>query len=295
MQLGSKATTFHQHTNMRISFFQARGNVLDWKIEGENPDVRPLRNVSKGAHLRADAANCFYPIFVKDKKIIGFGDVCADDFHPGAMNVQRSDGVLEVYPIARLVKVLRLESYEDALHNTFSDSNIERLSERGKAYRQGVGDEEYRIRYLVKLPLEASDSMLSLAKLEHPFEYTIETLSDYGPKVQTVDLVETFNWLCGLRVKRDVTWVNKADKTGRNKEGRLYRAIYGTDREGKERVLVVWRDMTGLDPVKDREFLEAKGREVGPFEKRWVNGDSTAKDFASLDLLFKRLMAGGET
>jgi adenine-specific DNA-methyltransferase len=194
----------------------------------------------------------------------------------------------------RLVKVLRLESYEDALHNTFSDSNIERLSGREKAYRQVVGDEEYRIRYLVKLPLEASDSMLSLAKLEHPFDYTIETLSDYGSKAQTVDLVETFNWLYGLRVRRFFTWVNKDDKTNRNKEGRLYRAVLGTDREGKKRVLVVWRDMTGLDPVKDREFLETKAKEIGPFEEQWVNGDSAAKGFASLDALFKRLMAGGE-
>jgi len=63
----------------------------------------------------------------------------------------------------------------------------------------------------------------------------------------------------------------------------------------KKRVLVVWRDMTGLDPVKDREFLEAKAKEVGPFEEQWVNGDSAAKGFASLDALFKRLMAGDET
>src|SRR5690606_12549227 len=47
------------------------------------PDVRPLRNVSSGKnHLRESAANCFYPIYVKDSKIIGFGDVCDDDFHP---------------------------------------------------------------------------------------------------------------------------------------------------------------------------------------------------------------------
>ena len=195
----------------------------------------------------------------------------------------------------RLVKVLRLESYEDALHNTFSDSNIERLSEREKAYQKVVGDEEYRIRYLVKLPLEASDSMLSLARLEHPFDYTIETLSDYGSKAQTVDLVETFNWLYGLRVRRFSTWVNKDDKTNKDKEGRFYRAVLGTDREGKKRVLVVWRDMTGLDPIKDREFLEAKAKEIGPFEEQWVNGDSAAKGFASLDALFKRLMAGDET
>ena len=195
----------------------------------------------------------------------------------------------------RLVKVLRLESYEDALHNTFSDSNIERLSGREKAFRQVVGDEEYRIRYLVKLPLEASDAMLNLSKLEHPFDYTIKTLSDYGSKAQTVDLVETFNWLYGLRVKRILTWANEKDKIGKNKEGRLYRAILGTDRDGKKRILVVWRDMTGLDPVKDREFLEVKAKEGGPFEEQWVNGESAAKDFASLDPLFKRLMTGDET
>ena len=195
----------------------------------------------------------------------------------------------------RLVKVLRLESYEDALHNTFSDSNIGLLSEREKAYQKVVGDEEYRIRYLVKLPLEASDSMLSLAKLEHPFDYAIETLSDYGSKSQTVDLVETFNWLYGLRVRRFFTWLNKGDKTNKDKGGRFYRAVSGTDREGKKRVLVVWRDMTGLDPVKDREFLETKAKEIGPFEEQWVNGDSAAKGFASLDALFKRLMAGDET
>ena len=194
----------------------------------------------------------------------------------------------------RLVKVLRLESYEDALHNTFSDSNIERLSEREKAYQKVVGDQEYRIRYLVKLPLESSDSMLSLVRLEHPFDYAIETLSDYGSKSQTVDLVETFNWLYGLRVRQVLTWVNKGDKTNKDKEGRRYRAVSGTDREGKKRVLVVWRDMTGFDPVKDREFLEAKAIEIGPFEERWVNGDSAAKEFASLDALFKRLMTGGE-
>ena len=194
----------------------------------------------------------------------------------------------------RLVKVLRLESYEDALHNTFSDTSVGRVSEKEKAVKKLVGDEAYRIRYLVKLPLDASDSMLNLAKLEHPFDYTIDVLNDFGPKTQHVDLVETFNWLYGLRVRRVFTWENPKDKTPRAKKGRLYRATTGIDREGKKRILVVWRDMTGLDPVKDREFLEARAAEIGPFEEQWINGDTAAKGFASLDGIFKRLMAGGE-
>jgi adenine-specific DNA-methyltransferase len=64
------------------------------------PDVRPLRNVSSGKnHLRESAANCFYPILVKGNKIIGFEDVCKDEFHPKSINIKREDGTIEIYPI----------------------------------------------------------------------------------------------------------------------------------------------------------------------------------------------------
>lgn len=57
-----------------------------------------LRNWG-GESLREDAANCFYPIYVKDNEIIGFGDVCEDDFHPASSNILRDDGIIEIYPI----------------------------------------------------------------------------------------------------------------------------------------------------------------------------------------------------
>ncbi|MFN5310149.1 MAG: DNA methyltransferase [Candidatus Kapaibacterium sp.] len=70
------------------------------KTRESEPDIRPLRNVSSGKdHLRESAANCFFPIYVKDGKIIGFGDVSDDDFHPSSINIKREDGVIEVYPI----------------------------------------------------------------------------------------------------------------------------------------------------------------------------------------------------
>lgn len=69
------------------------------KREDEGADVRPLRDVSTGNHLRVDAANCFYPVFVKDGEIIGFGDVSNESFHPDSANVIREDGILEIYPI----------------------------------------------------------------------------------------------------------------------------------------------------------------------------------------------------
>ena len=62
-------------------------------------DTRTFRDNSGNNNLRTDAANCFYPIFVKDGLIVGFGDVCPDEYHPEMRNIQLSDGVIAVYPI----------------------------------------------------------------------------------------------------------------------------------------------------------------------------------------------------
>ena len=51
-----------------------------------------------GTSSRSLAKNCFYPIIVKDGKIIGYGDVCPDDFHPNSQNVTKGDTTY-IYPI----------------------------------------------------------------------------------------------------------------------------------------------------------------------------------------------------
>ena len=73
--------------------------VIELERRRNNPDIRPLRDVSQGNHLREDAANCFYPIYVRDNAVVGFGDVCPDSFHPDSANIQCDDGIIEVYPI----------------------------------------------------------------------------------------------------------------------------------------------------------------------------------------------------
>ena len=70
---------------------QYRENPTEW-------DKRGLRDVTGDDSLRTAGKTCFYPILIKDNSIIGFGDVCDDDYHP-AVNVIRDDGVIEVYPI----------------------------------------------------------------------------------------------------------------------------------------------------------------------------------------------------
>lgn len=61
-------------------------------------DQRGLRDVTGDSSLRKAGKTCFFPIFVKDGKVIGFGDVCDDLYHP-QMNEEMEDGVIAVYPI----------------------------------------------------------------------------------------------------------------------------------------------------------------------------------------------------
>ncbi len=74
-------------------------NSIALEDREHNPDIRPLRDVSTGNHLRVDAKNCFYPILVKEGLVVGFGDVSPDDFHPESANIEKENGIIEIYPI----------------------------------------------------------------------------------------------------------------------------------------------------------------------------------------------------
>ena len=154
---------------------------------------------------------------------------------------------------------------------------------KAAAFQGALGAESYRLHYLARLPLEASPSMLQTSCLDHPFNYALEILTDDGAEARMVDLVETFNWLLGLDVQRVRRWEH---------EKREYLAVMGRDRASK-RVLVVWRDATGLDPKAERAFLDKQVATLtkdAPFDRMLINGDSATPGFESLDAIFKQLM-----
>jgi adenine-specific DNA-methyltransferase len=64
-------------------------------------DTKPasFRDWGKETSKRESAKTCFYPIYVKNEKVIGFGEVCEKDFHPKSANLLKEDGVVEVYPV----------------------------------------------------------------------------------------------------------------------------------------------------------------------------------------------------
>ena len=76
-------------------------SILPEERPDETADIRPFMNGAKGKsgnYLRATGALTFYPILVKDNKIIGFGDVCDSDFHPES-RVINNNGIYYVFPI----------------------------------------------------------------------------------------------------------------------------------------------------------------------------------------------------
>jgi len=75
---------------------KGKKSIQTMEIAEESRTWDPLRNWG-GESKRSDAANCFYPIKVKDGIIVGFGDVPSDDEHP-ERNVQVGDE-LWIYPI----------------------------------------------------------------------------------------------------------------------------------------------------------------------------------------------------
>lgn len=80
--------------------FQGRNTLgLETRTDESEWDTRTFRDNSGNSNLRTDAKNCFYPIYVKDNVIVGFGDVCPDSFHPANRNITQEDGTIEIYPI----------------------------------------------------------------------------------------------------------------------------------------------------------------------------------------------------
>lgn len=86
------------YTNEYVLFVYPSGGkvIADRKLSAEEVDWSQFRNWG-GESLRTDAKNCFYPVVVKDGNVVGFGEVCADDFHPAQTEVR--NGKAYVYPI----------------------------------------------------------------------------------------------------------------------------------------------------------------------------------------------------
>ena len=173
----------------------------------------------------------------------------------------------------RIVKVIRLESYEDALNNIAFDD---------PTGQQAMQFEDYLLQYMLKWETRHSETLLNVENLTKPFSYQLHIHRDGETRAQAVDLPETFAYLLGLNVrKRQV--INDSD--------RRYLIYRGATREGRK-VAVIWRETEGWkdkDYTRDKVFVAAQQLTEG-VDDVYVNGDSYIPGARALEPLFKARM-----
>jgi adenine-specific DNA-methyltransferase len=124
-----------------------------------------------------------------------------------------------------------------------------------------------------------SPTRLTTQKFQTPFTYKIKTINGTEEKEQTVDLVETFNYLLGLKVSKIRTF---------NDDQGLYHVVYGKRKNGN--TVIIWRGTQNLDLEKDKNFIEEKILSGNNYDLIFVNGDSYVKNARPIEPEFKRLM-----
>jgi adenine-specific DNA-methyltransferase len=171
----------------------------------------------------------------------------------------------------RVVKCVRLESYEDALNNiAFSNGS-----------QQAMRFDDYALTYMLDFETRGSETLLSVDRLSSPFSYKLHVYDDGETKEKPVDLAETFSFLIGLRIKSR-------------------RVLYDGDRRylvyrgmaAEKNTCVIWRDTKDWGQPefdRDRQFVSQQQLTDGA-EVVLVNCDSLIPNAQSLDPVFKRLM-----
>ena len=184
-------------------------------------------------------------------------------------------------PSSQLVKVLRLESYEDSLANL-------RITPRSTAQGELVEGndavrEDYMLRYVMNAETVGSPSLLNVQAFAHPFEYKLNAAADTvgETKEVNVDLVETFNWLLGLRVHTTDVIRGFHVITGR---------LPGPGNgDNGSKALVIWRDISENPNAKLDEFFNKQAYNTldQEFDVVYVNGDNNLQNLKKDDQTWK--------
>lgn len=212
--------------------------------------------------------------------------------------------------LSRCVKVLRLESYEDALNNLEPrlTSTQKDLIDLSKSAGQSSLKEQYLLRYMLDVETCGSQSLLNVAAFSDPTAYKLKVKrpgSDESREVN-VDLLETFNWLIGLTVRHIAAPQSFSAAFRRDEEKRLrldgrlrqddagpwwFRTVDGVTPDGRK-ALVIWRKLTGdaeqdnlvLDEWFTRQGYSTKDYE---FDLIYVNGDNNLENLRQPDETWK--------
>ena len=172
----------------------------------------------------------------------------------------------------RIVKYIRLESFEDALNNIeFAEAGTQRA----------MALEDYVIKYMLQWETRDSATLLNVEQLSRPFDYKLATYANGNGGTERADVAETFNYLLGLRVRTRKVFYD---------DERKY-LVYRGKADGQETV-IVWRETAGWEPEdyrRDQQFLDAEKVAEGA-DVVYANGVCFLAGAKALEPLFKERM-----
>jgi adenine-specific DNA-methyltransferase len=211
----------------------------------------------------------------------------------------------------RIMKVVRLESYEDALNNLETQRTDTQRTLLDAAEAQGPDGlkEQYLLRYMLDVETRGSQSLLNVQAFQDPTAYKLKVKrpgSDESREVN-VDLIETFNWLIGLTVRHfaaprtfNAAFYRDSEKRLCLKDKRLaqdpagpwwFRTVTGTTPDSRK-TLVIWRKLTG-NPEEDNLVLDTWFEKQGYSSKDseldliYVNGGNNLENLKTPDDTWK--------
>jgi adenine-specific DNA-methyltransferase len=218
----------------------------------------------------------------------------------------------------RIMKVVRLESYEDALNNLEprrSDTQSDLLTSQQAQGADGLR-EQYLLRYWLDVETRGSQSLLNIGAFTDPTAYRLKVKRPGSEETRevNVDLLETFNWLIGLTVETIAAPLTVSAEFIRDDDpdlpkenprrllldGRIresedgpwwFRTVTGTTPDGRK-TLVIWRKLTGeteqdnlvLDEWFKKQGYSSKDSE---FDLIYVNGDNNLENLRQPDDTWK--------
>lgn len=177
--------------------------------------------------------------------------------------------------ISHCYKYLRLESYEDTLNNLVLQSDPIR---DGAIEASTSLKEDYLLHYMLDVESKGSQSLLNIDAFNDPTSYTLKVKKPGSDEYieKAVDLIETFNYLLGLRLEHlnepqtfdaaftrlrdpdlpqdqetklildgDLKQATEGKWWIRKLEGWVPKNPYSPNDGLKEKVLIVWRKLTG--------------------------------------------------
>jgi adenine-specific DNA-methyltransferase len=227
--------------------------------------------------------------------LVEMGDHFENALKPRIKKVIYSKDWRDGKPVSRegsshMFKYIRLESYEDALNNL----QLKRTQSQQELLDQNDPlREQYMLSYMLDVESAGSASLLNIAAFTNPFNYRMNIARGNETKETVVDLVETFNWLLGIKVLRISVREYRTADFACDPEGRLqikdrprsceagegwtFKEVEGETLAG-DKVLIIWRTLSD-NPEQDNLMLDAW------FSKR---------NYSTLDFEFSRIYVNGD-